>query len=126
MTRNIRSKVFLNKFNKKVVVIVIDVIKGRRKIKKFIKSIVKFISKKKNIELFNINERNFSFIIITESFKISIKLSAYIINMSVIWKKKEVRIRIITFKEFDFHEFNIIIIKVVEKKASKKGYKIIL
>ena len=36
------------------------------------------------------------------------------------------RIRIIIFKEFDFHEFNIIIIKIIEKKISKKDYKIIL
>ena len=56
MIRNARNKILLNRFNKKTVVIVINIIKKGRKTKKFIKSIVKFISKKKNIELFNINE----------------------------------------------------------------------
>ena len=40
-------------------------------------------------------------------------------------KKKEVYTYIIIFKKFDFHEFNVIIIKVIEKKANKKSYKMI-
>ena len=85
MVRNARNKIFLNRFNEKVVVIVINIIKEEYKTKKFIKFIIKFISKKKNIELFNINKRNLFFIItIIRLFKILIQLSIYIINTSII------------------------------------------
>ena len=112
MNRSQRNKLVRYDYNIKIVNLVIDFIKGRRKSSKMFKSDMKskkFNSKfKKKLSKKNIIQKIFEYnsAIKKKAFKEPSKLFIYTININVLWKEKKMRSSVIISNAFDFQRFN--------------------